>query len=339
MKKLLSALLIAVTLLSVAAVAIPSVAAATLSEQETNDDQASATPVKVNQTFTGTVSETWDKDCYQVTAPADGTLIVRFSHDFITDTVHAKGWAIAVDELVNNYSVNVGYRHVYQNENGTYEVWRADVKKGKTYYVSVYALKNTGIVGVKYAVSCGFILPKLTNAAFTSDTASVRLSWDKASQASGYQIRIRSNGKWQDYAKTTANTYTAKSLKSGTAYNFAVRSYHTAGGATCYSNWSYIYGATKPQTPAVYNPKTDSVHRINAIWKATTCSGYYVQLSTDKSFRKNVVTEKIAGKTNFIFNRLKKGTQYYIRVRAFKTCADKRLTYSAWSTVKSIRCK
>ena len=78
---------------------------------------------------------------------------------------------------------------------------------------------------------------------------------------------------------------------------------------------------------------------INAVWKARAGSGYYIQISTTKNFSKNVVTKKVTGKPSYFFKKLKKGTRYYVRVRAFKTYGNNKRVYSALSAVKSIVCK
>ena len=307
-------------------------------EQEVNDSQASATPIKINQTFSGVINRKRDKDYYKVVAPADGTLTVNFIHEVLENS--DSGWAVATEEPINNYYYyQVGYQYIRQRDSSTISVWSGSVKKGKTYYIGVYILQDVGVVGADYKIRCNFSLPVLKKTSFTSGAGSVKLSWNKAPQASGYQIRIKQNGKWKDYAKTTAVSYTAKSLKPAVAYDFAVRSYYTAGGVTSYSGWAFIHTATKPLTPNLRYLKTNTSHVINAVWKARAGSGYYIQISTTKNFSKNVVTKKVTGKPSYFFKKLKKGTRYYVRVRAFKTYGNNKRVYSALSAVKSIVCK
>ncbi len=80
---------------------------------------------------------------------------------------------------------------------------------------------------------------------------------------------------------------------------------------------------------------------MNNKWKfAEAGSGYYVQVSTDKNFKKSVINQRVSNKAsnNCIIKKLKKGARYYVRVRAYKTFGKKR-TLSGWSKVKSIVCK
>lgn len=80
-------------------------------------------------------------------------------------------------------------------------------------------------------------------------------------------------------------------------------------------------------------------------WKKDTkATGYQVQCSTTKNFKKNVQTAAI-GKNRTIsktFKKLKKGKTYYVRVRSYKAIKvegkEKKL-YSSWANVKRSKIK
>ncbi len=64
-----------------------------------------------------------------------------------------------------------------------------------------------------------------------------------------------------------------------------------------------------------------------------------VQISTDKKFRKNVITKTVSsGKTSVAISKLKPGQKYYVRIRAF-TKSGKNIYVSKWSSVKNIKTK
>ncbi len=52
--------------------------------------------------------------------------------------------------------------------------------------------------------------------------------------------------------------------------------------------------------------------------KVTPVYKYQIQYSTDKNFKKSKTTSKISGKTSYTITKLKPGTKYYIRVRAYR---------------------
>lgn len=73
--------------------------------------------------------------------------------------------------------------------------------------------------------------------------------------------------------------------------------------------------------------------------KQKKASGYQVQISTDKKFKKSVKTLKVsAKKKTATFKKLKQGRKYYARVRVYRTVEKKRY-YSSWSKVKSVTTK
>ena len=66
--------------------------------------------------------------------------------------------------------------------------------------------------------------------------------------------------------------------------------------------------------------------------KDKMASGYQVQVSTDKKFKKNVKSKSLP-KTSYTFTKLKAGKKYYVRIRSFKKSGKETLNGS-WSKVK-----
>lgn len=89
--------------------------------------------------------------------------------------------------------------------------------------------------------------------------------------------------------------------------------------------------------------KTLGGKKIKVKWKKDTrATGYQVQYSTDRKFKKDVksVTVKKKGTSSKTIGRLKKGKTYYVRVRSYKSIQTGRKTkplYSIWS--KSVKSK
>lgn len=109
------------------------------------------------------------------------------------------------------------------------------------------------------------------------------------------------------------------------------------------------YVGTEKRTFTI-NPKGTSLSKVTSpkkaqlkvTWKkqATQTTGYQVQYSTDKNFKKGnkTVTVKGAKTTAKTISKLTKGKKYYVRVRTYKT-VNKTNFYSGWSKSSSVTVK
>lgn len=175
----------------------------------------------------------------------------------------------------------------------------------------------------------------------TRNTTSLKLSWSKVSGASGYQLQRKSGDSYKTLTNTTAVNYTVKNLSAGTSYAFRVRAYRTVNGKKYYSGWKTLTTPTKPNKPTIKAPSTNKKHQIIVKWNAVSkCTGYQVQYSKKKNFSSVIATKTVSGrtKTSYTGKNFTKGKTYYVRVRSYKTVNNKKY-YSAWSTVKKIKCK
>ncbi|MGN0522802.1 MAG: fibronectin type III domain-containing protein [Eubacterium sp.] len=213
-----------------------------------------------------------------------------------------------------------------------------------TYFISVVSSSygKSAVDGVNYGLKVNYYVPKPSNfKVSTRNTSSLKLSWNKVSGASGYQLQRKVNGNYKHIAYTSNNYYTVKNLSSATSYAFRVRAYKTINGKRYYSSWRTLTTPTKPSKVSIKTPSTNSKHQIIVKWKALSRgSGYQVQYSRKKNFSSVIATKNVSGKTNTSYtgNNFTKGKTYYVRVRAYKTVNGKKY-YGAWSSVKSIKCK
>ena len=109
------------------------------------------------------------------------------------------------------------------------------------------------------------------------------------------------------------------------------------------------YVGTEKRTFTI-NPKGTSLSKVTSpkkaqlkvTWKkqAAQTTGYQVQYSTDKNFKKGnkTVTVKGAKTTAKTISKLTKGKKYYVRVRTYKT-VNKTNFYSGWSKSSSVTVK
>ncbi|MBE6720246.1 MAG: hypothetical protein E7571_06295 [Ruminococcaceae bacterium] len=171
---------------------------------------------------------------------------------------------------------------------------------------------------------------------------SLKLKWTAAGgSVSGYKIEYYKNGKWSVVATVTggsSNTATVKSLTPAKSHKFRIRAYKMASKQVLYGAYSNVYTTcTTPKTPAL-TLKT-AKKSITASWKKLDATGYEVQLSTKSNFKSGVKKYTLGSKaTSKKIGSLKSKTKYFVRVRSYKTIGGKKY-YSAWSTVKSLKCK
>ncbi|MFP3155389.1 fibronectin type III domain-containing protein [Lachnospiraceae bacterium ZAX-1] len=101
----------------------------------------------------------------------------------------------------------------------------------------------------------------------------------------------------------------------------------------------------KPKKQAIKDVSAVKDGRLTVQWtKDTKATGYQMQYSTDKHFKKGVTSVPISKKatTSKSITKLTEGKIYYVRVRAYKNVKlDGKNTklYSAWSVAKNVRAK
>ncbi len=126
----------------------------------------------------------------------------------------------------------------------------------------------------------------------------------------------------------------------------AVSATYTKTGLTQGSHCS-VCGTviTKQKKVAKKKPTVSKVtagkKQFKLTWKAVNgITGYQIQYSTDKKFKKGnkTVTVKGAKKKTATVKKLKSKKKYYVRVRTYKTSKGKKI-YSSWSTAKSVKTK
>ena len=140
-----------------------------------------------------------------------------------------------------------------------------------------------------------------------------------------------------------------KTLKSGTDYSVAYKNNTNCGKATVTvtgkgsytgtKSGSFIIKPKKVTAKKLTSPKTK---QIKLTWTKASggVTGYEVQIATNKAFSKGKKSYTVAkaATVSKTVTKLKKGTKYYARVRAYKT-VGKTKYYGAWSAIKSVKCK
>ena len=174
--------------------------------------------------------------------------------------------------------------------------------------------------------------------------SSVKLIWSRSDQADGYYVyrADKAGGKYTRVGKTTSATLTDKKLKIGKTYYYKVRAYNNyefeGYDRTSYGKYSSAVKG-RPQLAKVkkLSLKTGS-GKVTVKWsKVSGASGYKIYRSTKKSGGyKCVKTIKKGSTVKYVNKNLKKGRNYYYKVRAYRTVDGKKV-YGAYTSVKKVR--
>lgn len=190
-----------------------------------------------------------------------------------------------------------------------------------------------------------FTLKAVTNAkASNNKQNSIKLSWSKAANAAGYQIkRLNNAGTVLKTATTTKLTYTDTSLKAATKYTYKIRPYYVENGVKKFGPTVTIKTATVCKVPAAPTLKPSTKSMKISFKRVTGANGYEIAYSTSKSFTakttKKVTVTGTAATLSKTIKKLVKGKTYYVKVRAYvKTAAGKKV-YTGYSKVNNVKVK
>ena len=191
------------------------------------------------------------------------------------------------------------------------------------YYIKVQAYKKSGSTTVKgpdsATVDATTLLATPVLKASSADSATVKLTWNKLSGASGYVLEKYDGKKWVAVKTTTATSFTVTKLKANTTYQFRVKGYVKSGSKNVYSAYSTVLKvSTAPTKTSKVTAKTAGSATIKVTWKKVTgATSYRVYYSTNNKSWKSVTSKK----TSVTLSKLSANKKYYIKVQALKKTA------------------
>lgn len=269
--------------------------------------------------------------------------------DSKTNTVKVKnldkGWFYSYDEQVKHpvsYTFKDGFFKVeYTFTDGKKMELNADSKGRIVSYkvldpvvhkhimVTVSGVKptylKTGLTdGVKCS-TCGeiltqqktvdkLVLGKTAKIVSAQNTNTIKITWAKVKDATGYELFYKTASGWKNYTTTTANTETFKGLPSGKKYAFAVRAYVIENGKVIKaSGYTAIETATQPKAPSKVISKQNS-NAIQLQWATSTgATGYKIYYKTATGWKSPGQTAK----TVATFGNLSAGSKFTFAIRPF----------------------
>lgn len=207
------------------------------------------------------------------------------------------------------------------------------VGAGKATITAVYAGdKNYNKATASYTLQ----VAKAGNSITASNV--VKTSSDKKQS---FDLKVKTKYKTTVSYSSNNKAVSVKSGKVTIAKNFVGKAIITIKAAAT-SNYN---AATKtisitvnPAGTKLSSLKKKSKDKIAINWKKNTkVSGYEIQYSTDKNFKKaTTIVIKKSGTTSYQASKLKTKKVYYVRVRTYKT-VNKVKYYSGWSSVLKIK--
>ena len=183
-------------------------------------------------------------------------------------------------------------------------------------------------------------LSKPTLSSVTNTKDGIKVTWEKVTGATGYQVyRKAGSGDWK-LAKTITSgstvSYADTDVKNGTKYQYKVRAIAKKDGEIvntgAYSAVKTTYRLTRPTISSAKN--TDS-KKITVKWgKNSKATGYQIKYVLGDTTKTVKVTK--AATVSKVISSLKKGKTYKVSVRSYKT-VDGKTYYSAYSATKSVK--
>lgn len=167
-------------------------------------------------------------------------------------------------------------------------------------------------------------LAKVTGLKASASVTSVSLSWKKVSGAAGYNIcrYDTAKKKYVSVKNVTETKATVKSLKSATAYRFAVRAYKKSGKSVSYGPFSaQVAVVTRPaKVTGLKAARTEN--SIQLKWNAQKNVSGYIVYRYDTAKKKYTTVAKTKEDTVTVTG-LKAGTTSYYAVKAYVTVSKK----------------
>lgn len=339
-------------------------------EKESNDTVASANAVKKNTNYYGNLYHADDADYFKYQVTTDGNQIFTFAPvDMTADPDW--GWEIEVYDGSSNEQlltwetkiktsfpvmdfkkgtkllfkikakwdlgapIGQDYSFVVKEKNSSY--WEGEDRQTEGSWNSYKRGSKKIVFNKKYNGTLWdakdqdlykIVLPKdgLITLTFNPNEVSSSLGW-------GYKVYLKdASGKdiaTQDRVKQKiSNQYY---LKKGTYYVHLCAEWDLDAPINKMYTLSAAYKSYTPaQVTAVKAKKT-----VISWKKQKEAEGYEVCYSKNKKFRGSTTVKTTKATTKL--TDLKKGTTYYVRVRAYKTTQTKTPVYGAWSSTITIK--
>jgi len=263
-------------------------------------------------------------------------------------------------ELFKATSINGAYSLLYRMSASYPYYTNSSLATGETYYYKVISFLTVGntrvysdwsdLISSELAPPTSVPVPAPLSPsnvkAISTSSSSIRLSWSKVEEASGYEVytATSSNGAYSLLYRmsTSYPYYTNSSLTTGETYYYKVRSFLTVGNTRVYSDWSDVISSEPapvsapvlaPLSPSNVKAISTSSSSIRLSWsKVEEASGYEVYTATSSNGAYSFLTRMSSSYPYYTNSKLTTGETSYYKVRSFLTVGNTTV-YSDWCTV------
>ncbi len=205
-----------------------------------------------------------------------------------------------------------------------------NVASGKKYQYMVYAVRGP-LSSKSKSVTVKYLAP--TKVQVKNTSSGMKASWNTVTGASGYTVyrRVYSKGKWSGWTvlkKTSAVSYSDKSVSSGYNYQYKVLAY--SEGYT----GSYVASGTVQHLSTPKVTVSNASSGVKAKWKKVSGAEKYKVYRRVYSSGKWSGWKKISttSKTSYSDKKVSSGKKYQYYVKAYNE-----KTYSSYDASKSLK--
>ena len=214
--------------------------------------------------------------------------------------------------LASSYPIWLAHYTTQSNYSGDYDMWQ---------------YTDTGKVnGINDTVDCNFLYNKtkvtgIYVAGRGDDGARIRLAWNAVKDATGYKIYQKISGEYVEVGTSATPDYNVTGLHSGWEYYFKVSAI-VNGEESDLSDEFHTVAACASPTGITAEAVSDN--QISVKWDAGSAHGYYLEWSTDPTFKTNKQSANLVGVNNTSKTITVNGNakDYYVRVRLWRYWED-----------------
>lgn len=200
-----------------------------------------------------------------------------------------------------------------------------------------------------------------SNAAYsTTEAVNVKnikdgyISLSRKSENKGYNLstKVKTDGMYGNWINVANSQITYASSNSKIVKIKGTKAYTKKSGKVTISAKNKsgtvfvknpISASATTYKPVLKSLKSSKKSQLTVKWQNTmsNSSGFEIQYSTDKNFKKGnkKVTVKGKKKTSYTIKKLKSKKKYYVRVRAYIDQGEGEKLYSGWSSKKNLKVK
>ena len=318
-------------------------------EKEPNNDYSKATPISMNAAYYGSLQQSNDADWYKIDIPAAGSYELTFAHDYIQS--NRTYWqAIVYDDLF----IKKGVFEYRGNKPTTTNKFEASSRG--TYHIKIYDDSWSNIpYSIKLTSHTHSYVTQATSATLYRDGEYTRKCSCGAIGGTGiiyHPSKIALSATTFIYNGHTqvpnVTVYDSKSNVIGPE-NYKVsygRDGKSIGKHQLVISFQGKYSGSVTKTYTI-KPRGTSIKKLTKLskgftvkWsKVSSATGYQIQYSTNKKFKKSSLsTIRKRTATSSKVRSLRGKKKYYVRIRTYKKVGGTTY-YSAWSSAKAVTTK